>query len=286
MKICYIILAHKNPKQLIRLIKRLDTPKSSFLIHIDRQLALAEYTEVVNSFQHSSNVHFLKRYRCYWGSFNLIDVVLSAINKLLELQIDFNYAFLLSGQDYLIKPLDSLDNFLASNQGQQFLECFSLIEPNKWSSGGGYFQALNRVQHYYIRFRSRLIRIPIKRRFPYGFIPYGGSQWWCLSRDCLQYINDFIIQKPKFINYFKYVFIPDECFFQSLLANSPYQDKIYNNDLKYTDWSNHNPTPPAILDVSYLSILKETSAFFARKFDTNRDSKILDLIDREIIEVH
>ncbi len=38
MKIVYIILVYQLPEQIIRLIKKLDTPDVSFVIHIDRNM--------------------------------------------------------------------------------------------------------------------------------------------------------------------------------------------------------------------------------------------------------
>lgn len=35
IRIAYIILAYKLPEQIIRLVNRLNTPESSFFIHID-----------------------------------------------------------------------------------------------------------------------------------------------------------------------------------------------------------------------------------------------------------
>ena len=47
MNIAYIILAHKYPRQLIRLVNRLNTEKTYFLIHIDKKTNNDIYQEIV-----------------------------------------------------------------------------------------------------------------------------------------------------------------------------------------------------------------------------------------------
>jgi hypothetical protein len=285
MNIAYLILAHKNPEQLIRLIRRLEDKETSFFIHLDQKSGKKIYSQLVNELSDISQLYFLKRYRCYWGGFDIVNATIEGIKTIFETQIDFDYVFLISGQDYLIKPKTEIKIFINQNKGQEFIESFSLYSQNRWSNCEGEYQALNRVQYWYFRYRSRYICWKRKRKFPLDFEPHGGSQWWCLSRECLEYINNFIPNHPEFVNYFKYVFIPDEVFFQTIIANSPFRDKIANDDVRYADWGNPNPFPPAVLDKSYFEILKKSPKLFARKFDIKRDSEILDLIDREILGI-
>ena len=99
----------------------------------------------------------------------------------------------------------------------------------------------------------------------------------------IEYINNFILQNNAFVNYFKYVFIPDEVFFQTIILNSPFKDNVINDDLRYVDWENPNPNVPAILGENDWTTIINSSKFFARKFDITRDSKILDMIDQKIL---
>jgi len=78
------------------------------------------------------------------------------------------------------------------------------------------------------------------------------------------------------------VFVPDEMFFQSILANSSYREKIESDDLRYADWQNPNPLPPKTLETSDFENLKLSPKLFARKFDTNRSRDLLIKIDDEI----
>jgi hypothetical protein len=122
----------------------------------------------------------------------------------------------------------------------------------------------------------------VKRKLPEGFKPFRGSSYWCFSRECAEYINNFIDNNKNFVNFFKNVYIPDEIFFQTILMNSPLKEKIINNDLLYTDWSS-NGASPDILCKRHFQELTQSSCLFARKFDETQDSEILDLIDKHIL---
>lgn len=285
MKIAYIILAHKYPEQLARLVSRLKTENTSFFIHIDGKTDQETYLQMVNQLQGIPSVYFVKRYKCFWGDFKIIQATLEGIKSLIESKVEFDYAILLSGQDYLIKPNSYINNFLEQRQGQEFIEFCSLHSPeNKWYKQGGYYQSLKRVEWWHLRFRSKHLCIQQKRHFPQGIEPYGGSQWWCLSRNCLSYINDLVAKKTGLVNYFKYTFIPDELFFQTIVLNSPFKDNAINDDLRYLDWDNPNPNVPATLLKDDFAKLKASSKLFARKFDMKRDQEILNVIDQQILE--
>lgn len=284
MKISYLILAHKLPEQLTRLVTVLNDESSQFFIHID-QRAEQTYSKAKEQLSSFQNVHLVpSRYGCRWGQFSIIRATIASLEALVESRAEFEYVFLLSGQDYPIKKLSYIHTLLESNAGKQFIDWFPLDQPNKWTNQGGAFQSMRRLEHWHFPIRSRWIHLPSKRKLPNHFLPYGGSQWWALSRDCVEWIVEFILESPRFVNFFRYAFIPDELFFQTLILNSPFQKDVINDDLRYVDFSRANPTPPAVLlKDDFNLLLNHTDALFARKFDVHRDSEILDLIDQEIL---
>ncbi len=93
----------------------------------------------------------------------------------------------------------------------------------------------------------------------------------------------FVSENPKYISFFNRVFISDEFFFQTLLLNSPFKQAAVNEDLRFADWENPNPIVPATLLEADFERLQNTHHLFARKFDAARDSAVLDLIDKKIL---
>src|SRR6267378_3279330 len=58
MRIAYVISAFKCPRLLTRLVNRLHTPRSVFLIHVDKRTAKKQYREMVFNLDHLPNKHW------------------------------------------------------------------------------------------------------------------------------------------------------------------------------------------------------------------------------------
>jgi len=281
IKVVYFILCHKAPEQVMRLINRLRNSKSFFVVHVDKRAATEVHRALKEYSAGTTNVFLCERHRCYWGRMGIVRATLSCIRKAIELDLPFDYAFLLSGEDYPIKSTEHINKFLSKNTGKEFIESFAFDAPNRWSRHGGSYNPLNRVLFWTFFFRSKHIQIKSRRRFPLGFRPHLGAQWWCLSKECIKYVNTFVTRNPKYVRYFNWVFIPDECFFQSILSNSPYARKIVGDGTRYADWENPNPNVPRTLMISDLDKLRESPALFARKFDATRSRTLVDKLDEE-----
>ncbi|MEH2298256.1 MAG: beta-1,6-N-acetylglucosaminyltransferase [Nostoc sp.] len=307
MRIAYIILAHNYPEQLARLIFKLNTDDVSFFIHIDKKTDKTIYHQMFSQLNKLSNVFFIKRYNSQWGTFNLIKATLEAINVIGKTGLEFDYVMFLSGQDYLIKTNAYLNRFLQKNQGKEFIEYFSLPY-SQWKEGGflriEYWHIFWNDQYFCINdqyycipengeFKSTIVsslysflisRLVKKRKLPEGFAIYGGSQFWCLTGECIKWINIFVKQNPKFVKRFNYTYCADEIFFQTLILNSPFKDKVVNDNLKYIDWGDEiNAYHPLILEKKDFEKIRQSEKLFARKFDPSKDSDILDMIDKMIL---
>ena len=283
MKLAYIISAYKYPQQLIRMIHRLTTDSTSFFVHVDKRTSNRIYPEMVDGLQHLPNVRFLKRYTCYWGGFGHVAATLEGISEILRTSTDFDYAILLTGQDYPIKSNRFIDAFLVEHQGKLFMEFFALPHKEWQNCGMERIEAWHwRVIHRHFKFYPGR-HFPIKRKFPQGFDPFGGSSYWCLSRECVEYIYQLTTQRRGFVDFFKYVDVPDEIFFQTIILNSPFKRMAVNDNLRYIEWPDPDPGSPAILRKCDFGKILSSPKLFARKFDVNVDAEVLDLIDQEIL---
>lgn len=119
---------------------------------------------------------------------------------------------------------------------------------------------------------------------PLGLKPFGGPQWWTLSRPALQYIIRFIEDNPSFVSFSKLAFIPDETFIQTILSNSDFAKHVTGDNLRLIVWDRPKPPYPAILIKDDLSMLLSTTKLFARKFDCRIDADILQALDRRNAE--
>jgi len=299
MKIAYIILAHKLPEQLVRLVRALNTDTASFFIHIDKKTDAETCRKMTVPLSEYKNVYFLERFARYYGDFNHVRPTLDGIRKLLELGLEYDYVILLTGQDYPIKSNAQIRKTLNESEGKSFMEYFSLPDKHWENENGG----LDRIVYFYLHWRgwefpflkkTRLFGfipdslwsimeklLPMRRNFPGNYRLYGGSSYWCLSRECIEYLDIFVRQNSAFVKFFEHVKIPDETFFQTVLMNSPLKDTIVNNNLRYIVWGNSRH--PLTLRQRDFQDFMNTDNLFARKFDISVDRDVLDMIDQSIL---
>jgi hypothetical protein len=125
--------------------------------------------------------------------------------------------------------------------------------------------------------------LPRKRKIPNDFNIFGGITWWSITREAAIYALDQHFNNKRYRNFFRYTLIPDEMYFHTILLNSPFAKNCVNNDLRDIEWAGGDGTHPIIFKTEHLNRLKESTDLFARKFDINVDSNVLDLIDKELL---
>lgn len=297
MSIAYIISAYKLPEQLVRLVQKLNTEDTSFLIHVDKKTDAVTFARMEKPLRASSNVTFLERHRCHWGDFGHVKATLKGIQEILTQRLPADYVVLLTGQDYPIKSNHAIQRFFQECQGKSFIDHF-LLPDERWAGNGGMdrilywhfnwrnyhfgFPQLNQFHDPYLNklWNEIAKRIPLRRRFPGSLKIYGGGSYWCLSRECIEYIHEFVQHHEALLDFFKYVQTPDELFFQTILLNSHCKDRIVNDDLRYIDWSKPEPPYPSILCKQDFELFVYSDKLFARKFDMTVDADVLDMIDK------
>ncbi|MDQ2909464.1 MAG: beta-1,6-N-acetylglucosaminyltransferase [Actinomycetota bacterium] len=279
MRIDYLIRAHTAPAQLARLVERLDEGDARFYVHVNRLTDDETFGAMQEGLRGRDNVVWLPRVACYWGGFSLLQATLVGIEGILARGDPPDYALLLSGQDYPLRPPRELEAFLEARRGRSFLHNFRL-PAEEWAGEGG---GLNRVRYPHferIRYKTHLLRLPFPRRFPPGLEPYGGMALWALTGDALAAVMRFVAERPDVLRFFRRTKMPDELFFQTIVLSTPLATTVENELLHYVDWS-AGSAHPATLRAADLPMLRASGKLFARKFDASVDSEILDLLDRE-----
>lgn len=309
MKVCYFLQTHKNPEQIYRLVRTIkkSSPTSQILIGHDFTSSDLDITPL----QALSDVHLLKiEFRPLRGDFSLIQPYLNAINWLHESNSDFEWLVYLSGQDYPTQSLSKIDDFLSQTEYDGFIthwnvfseECpwdnekvFKRYFCKYWRIPGRYtYNLLLKIQklwfikkftpfQFYLTYGS-LVGVPNKfTPFNDKFICYGGRQWHTLSRKCVEYIRQFVNNRPEIVNFYQKTVCSDESFIQTILVNS-HLFKLCSDDKRFIEiaknWGGH----PLILTKQDYATLTNGNYYFARKFDPKQDAEILDMLDTVIFE--
>lgn len=280
----YIILAHHRPEAVVRLIRRLHAPDHGFFVHYNSRSADAEFQRLAQALGEFSNVTLLARQKCLWGDSGMIRAALAGIRELARLDFIYDYAILLTGQDYPIKSDAQIRAYLVSANGGSFMEATAWPIPH-WEKG----RAIKRIENFHVHLpvppwlRSlgwqpmwQHLTIPMKRKIPGGLHPYFGSAFWYLHRDCQKYLHMYVTRHPEYLRFFQHAMLPDECLIQTLLMNSEHASRITSRSLTFMEW---RPPWPGILTLADLPRLQQSDCLLARKFDTSTDAKILDRLD-------
>lgn len=288
VNLLYVISAYKLPEQLVRLVTTLRGAGATFFVHVDRRSPREVHERVARGLTGLDDVHVLEPHDSPYSGFGHVRTTLKGIAAAERLGVPFEYAILLSGQDYPIKPAAERIARLRSAGGASFID-HSPLPRDSWRNGG-----LDRLEYWHFdvagrrrRFPNRFAPLPIRRRMPdhirpWGGRPWGGSSYWCLSSCSVKLVQNFVRANPRYVRFFHRVDVPDELFFQTILANSPLREELIDDDLRYIVWE---PSGVALLGPDRIDELADSNDIFARKFDTQRDPSVLDLIDRELLGV-
>ena len=280
MKIAHLILTHKSPKQLERLIVALDHSGFDFYIHLDKKVNADPFLYLANK----GNVFFIKeRAKIYWAGYGTIQATINGFEEIIRTG-KYDYINVISGQDFPIKPAHYIFNYINSKKGNEFITCESL--EREWK------EALPRVRKYHLinwnipgRFRLEKIAnafLP-EREFPLDFQLVGRANWFTLTTGACAYILEFLNKHPEVNRFFKYSWGADEIIFSTVLFNSSYQKNITDN-LVYVDWTGQKHGHPRILTIADLDKLKCSDKLFARKFDSEKDNEIIVKLEEFINE--
>src|SRR5450432_2131967 len=282
MRIACIIMAHKESQQIERFIKKFTFLPFDFYIHLDKKINRESFDYLAKLPQ----VYFIKkRIRVRWASYNFFHAEIQSFKEVLASGIQYDFISVMSGQDYHIKPVSEIFQFLEKKPGKNFI---SFEDDGIWWS-----QAIKRIKKYHFtnfgfrgRYRIQFLLnflLPV-RKFPLPYTLYGGPRAMCmtLSIECAAYIVDFIEANKKLRNFLHFTWGADEFVIPTLIMNSKLKETVINNNFYYIDWSKGGASPKTLGAEDY-KLLLASDKMFARKFDFTIDSTILDKLDETIV---
>lgn len=320
MRVAYLLLSHRPPAQLRRLLstlRRLD-PEAALIVHHDRFrcTVAASDIDVGGQFELLTSDHPID-----WGDFSQVDVYWRMLRWIVE-KVDFDWVVLLSAQDYPIKPLRELYAMLESTTANAILEAQSVSDTSdrqkradlesryyyhyarpmdlgirkhlpraaqKALHVGAAFGAdvINRTQsavHVYKYPEQQGFRLGVRsRRRPFTLTApcWYGSCWSTLSHKSAQALLGFVDDNPSFVSYYQSTVAPDESASTTILSNDA-STRLMNANLHHTRWSDPMSGHPDVFQEKDFDELRASPKYFARKFDISVDEGVLDRLDESL----
>lgn len=300
--LAYNLSVHKNPKQVSRLMQSIYSSDDFYYINIFNIFGVhsnkkrAEWMDALKSFE-KSNVSFIFRSSNAWGTFDQVKTTIDAMEHFKN--SNYSYFINLSGQCYPTKSIRSIKETLSKNECS-YITFSKMPDYSKYEKDKNLYCPPDTKFHsrfeycyyplpnwfpiqFYEKLRrkdwrpdiNRFLKIPrLNKKLLHCLDLYKGSTWFCLHKDHVKYILDFIKHNPDYVKLFSTVHICEEHFFQTILLNSSHKSQIVNDNLRYIVWPG-----PKILCTKDINEILNSGKFFARKFDTEIDGNILDILD-------
>ena len=188
----------------------------------------------------------------------MIEATLHLIRAALGGGKDFSHVVLLSGDSYPLASPSAIARFLAGSD-RNYINLVPMPAP-------AVGKPIERLTRFYLEQTPRKSKVPgawhlvnsrIRRDFRPSFggmDPHGGSQWWALTKDAAKWILEEIDRRPEYVRFCRHTSIPDEHFFHTLLASSPFRHSL-EPSLVYADFS--GPIAPALINEAHVRSLWE-----------------------------
>lgn len=270
-KIAYLIGVHRHLELFKRVFRAVYDPADYFLVHVDRKTSVGYHAAVADFLRAYANASVLPSMKVTWGGWNMVELQLAGMRRLLELGDDWSFFTNLSGQCFPLKTPARIRAALATKAGRNFVDVYDLEK--HWPYG------MIRVRYPWIKIPGlpirRPVRIPIRRRYLEGVRPYHGSSWFTVSRAFCEYVVGHPDVK-RFEDYYKWTVCADEGFFQTVLMHSPFRDTVepYRRAIVWTGGSS-----PKTWTLADRDALLASEDWYARKFDPDVDARIVDVLE-------
>ena len=280
MRIAHLIMTYTCPMLTLRMIKAMAHTHFDFYIHVDKKVCIKSYLFLAGL----PNVFLIKnREEVRWAGYNTLLATFNSIKEICSTGVQYAYINFLSGQDYPLQSANHIYQFFSDNKGKQFIAYKDYA--NEWTEGNKRIEKYSLVNY---RFKGRYFVEKVvnallpSRKLPENYHPYGDSMFWMLTPECAMYVVNKVMKDKKFNRYFRFTWGGDEFVFQTMILNSYYKEHAVNNNYRYIDWS-AGGSHPKVFEVEDFDKLMNSGTLFGRKFKTDANDKLLDLIDEVII---
>lgn len=285
-KHAYLIIAHTNYNQLLKLLNCLDDKRNSIFLHLDTKMDLnKEKIERIIKHVNCANIQFIERNNTAWGAYSLIACEAELIKAAVNSGIEYTYVHLISGLDLPIKNQDYIHSFFQKHNGEEFIEFMNDDWINKNMRRLKYFYPLQEfagnkslgiksILYYMQRGIVKIQQyIGINRLRKADCVFKAGSQWFSVTFECAKYINE---KMPNYLPMFEQSLCADEYFIQTIIYGSKFYKNSNKDNMRLIKWA--GGSHPIIFTNEDINYIASSDLLFARKFDEKVDNEIIERI--------
>jgi len=267
-KIAFLLLAHQDPDRLAAKARALTAHGDCVAIHFDARAPKAAWDALRAGLKGVQGVTFARRVKCGWGEFSLVQASLNLIRAARRAFDGITHYYLISGDCYPTKSRGYFERFLDADRDH--------VEINDFFESGWIKTGLKEERLIYRHwFNERTARwwfyqslevqrrLALDRPLPEGLSIKIGSQWWVLRAATVERLLGFIARRRDVVRFFRTTWIPDETFFQTLVAHLVPHDQIERRPPTHLRFSDYGM--PVVFYGDHAEYLRNRPTLFARK---------------------
>lgn len=268
--IAFLLLCHRDPDGVAAQARALVAGGDSVTIHFDARARPAVYARLRSAIADEPRIALTRRrIACGWGEWSLVAATLEAVRTAFATFTDATHFYLISGDCAPIKTAEYAHARLDAEDADH-IESFDYFTSG-WIKTGLREERLIYRHVFNERANKRLFyaalglqqRLGLERPTPEGLRIMIGSQWWCLRRETIRRILDFLKGRPDVIRFFRTTWIPDETFFQTLVPHLVADAEIRRQTLTFLIFTDYGM--PVTFHADQEAMLLGQSQLFARK---------------------
>ncbi|MDO4189717.1 MAG: beta-1,6-N-acetylglucosaminyltransferase [Lachnospiraceae bacterium] len=280
------IMEHNQFNILEKLMRQLDHADNDIFIHVDKKAKDFDqhYFEQICV---KSSVTFIPRMRVYWGHSSIVECELRLLEAALKEEKSYSYYHLLSGVDLQIKSNEVIHDFFDKHPDRQFLalrNTYSGIRGMSLYYLFGWLRAYNRylakgLETISLAVQTKILKVNRLKNVNYGICK--SQQWFSITQEFARYVVE---QRPFIEDFVRFTSCSDEMFLGTVLVNSPFKDQLFleydrtGNHVRLIDRDRAEGASPHTWLMEDWEIIEKSPYFWARKFDMNKDSEIIEKI--------
>ena len=285
-KHAYLLIVHKDPVQVRKLLRTLDDERNLIVVHCDKKMDADDVDAISSAVMRHAELEVFQEFDVLWGGYTLVEAELALLRR--ALGRGCSYYHLLSGECLPLRTQDEIHGFFDAS-GKEFIACNPRFE---WEAT---FDARLRQHHLQNRnlsvltkmadkalvFAQRLVRVNyLDPDIRYGY----GSQWFSVTDELTR---DLISHEEWVREHFGRGLCSDELFLQSFALTFGYQDRLFRpfdagdkwGNMRLVDWDRGEGIHPYTLRSKDYDWAMGTGMMFGRKFSDAVDS---DMVDRVV----
>ena len=281
-KIAFLLLVHKDPDRVIEQARALTVHGDVVAVHADARMPRVAFARIKAELSGQPNITFARRVKCGWGEYSLCQATLNLIRAARGAFDGVTHYFLISGDCCPTKSRGYIDRFLTDDRDH--IEAHDFFDTD-WIKTGlkrdrlvfrHWFNERKYKWWFYASLNLQR-RLKWERPLPRGVQVHIGSQWWALRAGTVDRIMSFLKERADIPRFFRTTWIPDETFFQTLVAHLVPREEISGRpptSLLFSDYG-----MPVVFQADHADFLRAQDPPFARKISAHATE-----MQRELLE--